>query len=85
MRFDVLGLCTHDDAFLCKYNAVCGAFVQCGYSLLGLGDIVIPGLLLSLMIRFDYSNGKNPFGTDSYFLYSCIGGKAHAAGTSCGA
>ena len=32
--------------------------VLCRYSLLGLGDIVIPGLLLSLMIRYDYSSGK---------------------------
>ena len=31
-----------------------------GYSMLGLGDIMIPSLFLSLALRFDYRHGNNP-------------------------
>ena len=46
---------------------------QCGYSLLGLGDVVIPGLLVALTIRLDYFKGLCAFSPRGYFLYCCIG------------
>jgi signal peptide peptidase-like protein 2B len=41
-----------------------------GLSMLGLGDIIIPGLLLSFALRFDYSSKSK--GTD-YYRFMCIG------------
>ena len=56
-----------------------GAPVSSGFTLLGLGDIVLPGIFIALCLRFDYSNAlrSNPPPTPSsgfrrpYFL-SCF-------------
>ena len=66
-------MCVSQPASCVIQTALICCPAQCGYSLLGLGDIVIPGLLLSLMIRIDYAKKVSPFATDSYFLYSCFG------------
>lgn len=42
-----------------------------GYSMLGLGDIALPGLLVSYLLRFDYK--KRFTGMNSYFLLSSSG------------
>ena len=42
-----------------------------GYSLLGLGDIALPGLFVSFTLRFDYM--KRRLGCSSYFMIACIG------------
>jgi signal peptide peptidase-like protein 2B len=42
-----------------------------GYSLLGLGDIALPGLFISFMLRFDYK--KKLRGWNGYFLIVTIG------------
>ncbi len=39
------------------------------YALLGLGDIVIPGIFIALLLRFDYSLNRN---TKTYFYTSFI-------------
>jgi len=42
-----------------------------GYSMLGLGDMALPGLLVSFLLRFDYS--RNLSGMKSYYLISSLG------------
>lgn len=50
------------------------------YSILGLGDIAVPGLLIALMLRFDRSRSKNLSGavdgqqspTDKTYFITCI-------------
>lgn len=42
-----------------------------GYSLLGLGDIALPGLFISYLLRFDYS--KNLHGMRGYFPLAVLG------------
>lgn len=44
-----------------------------GYSGLGLGDIALPGLLISYLIRFDYTNGAERSWLKSYFGISTLG------------
>jgi minor histocompatibility antigen H13 len=39
------------------------------YALLGLGDIVIPGIFIALLLRFDYSLNRN---RKTYFYASFI-------------
>jgi signal peptide peptidase-like protein 2B len=45
----------------------------CGYSVLGIGDVAIPGLLLALTFRLDYARGVSPCSCASYFAYVCAG------------
>jgi len=42
-----------------------------GYSLLGLGDIALPGLFISYLLRFDYSRHVRIF--EGYFALSMVG------------
>lgn len=44
------------------------------FSMLGLGDIVIPGIFIALCLKYDYSKAgeKSPFSA-TYFKYSFIG------------
>jgi len=44
-----------------------------GYSLLGLGDIALPGLFISFLLRYDYRCGLAGFHLRSYFVLSVIG------------
>ena len=44
---------------------------QGGYVMLGLGDIVLPGLLVSLAARFDSASGVKPL--RGFFLYILVG------------
>jgi len=44
-----------------------------GYSLLGLGDIALPGLLISYLCRHDYTNNVAGFTLRGYFLIAVIG------------
>ncbi|KAL4299616.1 hypothetical protein AHAS_Ahas17G0118700 [Arachis hypogaea] len=43
------------------------------FSMVGLGDIVIPGIFLALALRFDVSRGKQPQYFKSLFLGYTIG------------
>ena len=42
-----------------------------GYTMLGLGDIVLPGLLLTFVLRFDYRSGRSA--AQGYFPLVCVG------------
>jgi signal peptide peptidase-like 2B len=42
-----------------------------GFSLLGLGDMALPGLFVSFLLRYDYS--KNHRGWSSYFTIASVG------------
>ena len=46
--------------------------IFCGYCMLGLGDIVIPGLLLSFVLRCDYIKNLKSYDRNGYFLYLCV-------------
>lgn len=48
-----------------------------GYSLLGLGDVALPGLLVSFLMRFDCEKRRS--GLDGYFVISAAG---YAAGVA---
>jgi len=39
------------------------------FSMLGLGDIVLPGILIALLLRFDLSRGKN---SSAVYFYVCL-------------
>ena len=47
------------------------------FSLLGMGDILIPGLLVGLLLRYDTNKGDNNKGDQSYFKASLV---AYACG-----
>ncbi|EFJ05600.1 hypothetical protein SELMODRAFT_187400 [Selaginella moellendorffii] len=42
-----------------------------GYSIIGFGDILLPGLLVSFTLRFDWANKKSLSG--GYFLWTTVG------------
>lgn len=42
-----------------------------GYSIIGFGDILLPGLLVSFCLRYDWSTKKRLF--NGYFLWTAVG------------
>jgi hypothetical protein len=62
---DILPLTIVLPHFLDVYEGVCGGP---GFSMLGFGDIIMPGFVISLCLAFD-----NFFGTKIYFIASLIG------------
>lgn len=45
-----------------------------GFTMLGLGDVVVPGIFVALALRYDFHQEKNGKGTRRVFFWTCLTG-----------